>query len=669
MPSGGMDTVSPPGQVPDGKGPVVRNFIPSFPNKMVMRGPIRGSVVNADVKTAMGATKPLIPLGWVVHNDRVIISFTTAEGRVPWWKAPYWAFGGWFAGTEFTTPVSQVFINITTGEVENITSSQNAMVSSTYAKLEGFTYYTNAWEEGQGANDQNGAQQMTKRYIHKWDGTPGGTINLINAGPQNVLALKSYLNRIWALGGIEASLAGGVKWKVYPGTVEYTSGATFITVYGSKADLASFFDAVSMSIRVVGKGTTVSTIFASATELAKNKWKVPLIGTIAETFSGANKIEAATAGFEPNTLWFSDAGGPVGNEKKYWQDDVSGLINRIIVGDDDQRDFGVGLGVVGGTLIIFKRKSIWALYGTSPESFQVRNLTYEYGCIDPHSILESHYGVYFASQRGLMYYNGESFTQVDEDINNVTLPLMEEVAGSQKQQEEGNGFGRICVEDIGNGYLMMTIAKQARAGLGTIMNSFCGIMNYETHNWAEVTGGEGAFLGAGVPLFVTKVLNQPVIFDGARFTDIIELTNPDNPNHANIDKANGKSTAIPAKVVTDRIMLSSPGYVSQLHRLMQDYTWPVAENDTIGGEKLGWWFTMKNSDGTVVQEPVQFPGHGWAGLTKYLRGRRWENDDFNEVTDATIEIEWKNNGTDEPFGPELYDATLEFSITRQRRSM
>lgn len=675
MPSAGMDTVSPPGQLPDGKGPVVRNFLPEFPNKMVMRGPIDGAVVNKSTWTLLTKTAPLIVDGWAVHNDRILL--TLSEGKhglgtfdyIPDWRQPY--IKGGLGSEAWKVPKYLVWINLTTGEIRKVGEEVSAWSGPghTYAKLEGITYYVQSYHESS-ASDQNGSRQSL-RQLFKWNGTSQGW-EVLNAAPRGMQFLKSYLNRIWGLGGVPVGAA--TAWRKFGNRVEVTSGKGEMTVYGSASDIEEFFD-VSMSLRIVGK-TSGEVSYVSFSEVATEKYKVNLIGTWSASTSGTYKIEGLTAGFEPSTLFFSDAGGPLGNEAKYWQDDVSGLTNKIVVGTDDQQDYGVGLAIVGSTLIIFKRKSIWALYGTSPETFQVRNLTYEFGCIDPHSILESHYGVYFASQNGLQYFNGEQFTIVDDSISNITRPLMQSVAGNGhlEKQRAQTQFGRICVEDIGNGYLMLTIVSQVlnnKSGAFVEEQSFCGIMNYETHNWAELTAGEGGFRGAGVPLIVTRMLNQPVIYDGDFLTDINKIVNVESPNangNPNIDSAHSPKTAIPAKIATDRITLASPGYAAQLHRIMQDYTWRNLTNDE--NALPGWWLSLVDADGTVVQEPVQLPGQGlgfslWP--TKYPRGRRWVTDNFNELVDGRLEIEWKSS-TMEPYTPELYDCTVEFEVTKQRRS-
>ncbi len=132
---------------------------------------------------------------------------------------------------------------------------------------------------------------------------------------------------------------------------------------------------------------------------------------------------AGGTGYDPSKLYYSVLGGTVGilDQLADWQDPVSGELNKIQVGTSNDGDFIVALGRANGHLVIFKRKSVWILYGTSIEDFTLRQLRTQSGCVDPRSVVTADDGVYFASQLGFEVFDGTDFKLLSRPVQDTWL--------------------------------------------------------------------------------------------------------------------------------------------------------------------------------------------------------------------------------------------------------
>lgn len=94
----------------------------------------------------------------------------------------------------------------------------------------------------------------------------------------------------------------------------------------------------------------------------------------------------------PNGVAYSDATQP---EK--WND------TSLIIVDDRPDDAIMAFGHIGSYLAIFKSDRVYILTGYSPETFTVKLLTAEIGCIDSRSVVQIDDGVAFMSKKGYYY--------------------------------------------------------------------------------------------------------------------------------------------------------------------------------------------------------------------------------------------------------------------------
>jgi len=87
------------------------------------------------------------------------------------------------------------------------------------------------------------------------------------------------------------------------------------------------------------------------------------------------------------------------------------------IGDDT--DPIVNLVSLGNELIILKRRSIWVASGIASDVVApeyVRQLSAEYGLVGPRAVTRYHNGIIFLSDVGLIYTDGHTFRNMDEDL-------------------------------------------------------------------------------------------------------------------------------------------------------------------------------------------------------------------------------------------------------------
>lgn len=74
--------------------------------------------------------------------------------------------------------------------------------------------------------------------------------------------------------------------------------------------------------------------------------------------------------------------------------------------------------------LVFKKQSIWAIFGFDNSDFQVKTLNREVGCIDQRSIQPFRGGVIFASLRALEYFDGSNAYPISDKIKNLIDPAL-----------------------------------------------------------------------------------------------------------------------------------------------------------------------------------------------------------------------------------------------------
>lgn len=381
---------------------------------------------------------------------------------------------------------------------------------------------------------------------------------------------------------------------------------------------------------------------------------------------GGRDVPAGGTEIEPNSLFYTDAGGPTADTTAMWQDDVSGLTNKIVVDSDDRNDHGVGLAKVGQNLVIFKRNSIHVLYGYSSSTFTLRPLTKELGCIDRRSIVEYEDGCYFLSDEGYMFFDGTTLRSTSPSLYTSLV-----AAGYNTVGANGVDGGTATAVKLPNNYLLLSIFKQNQVtGVQSAESRFSALLHAPTGRWTRFSSEATS---NPTPVALARAAH-PIMFDGTRVIQIPYLTAPGTAPEASrgfdeiTDTGVSVKARIPAKIWYRLLELVSPAYHAQLHRLLIDYSFVV--NGAADNAVDGWYVTAVQGDGQdLVEAEFQLPSQGEAGAYAYRR--RHVVDSFREASDLQLRVEWR---PDDPetfpalIRADIQDVTVEFSVARQRRS-
>ena len=199
--------------------------------------------------------------------------------------------------------------------------------------------------------------------------------------------------------------------------------------------------------------------------------------------------------YDPSQIFYTIPGGSTAltDVATDWQDPVTGELNRVAVGAANDGDFVVGFGRAAGHLLIFKRNSIWILYGTSPANFTLRQLRTQSGCVDFRSICVSDEGTYFASQLGYELFDGTNFRLLSEPVSDQWLALSNAGVASGSVN---HAF--IKAGPLPNGYLHLSLGTDshvAGAGDGTTR---AWLLHRPTGAWVDLTTALSSLsLGSG----------------------------------------------------------------------------------------------------------------------------------------------------------------------------
>lgn len=77
-------------------------------------------------------------------------------------------------------------------------------------------------------------------------------------------------------------------------------------------------------------------------------------------------------------------------------------------------DTGTGLYSLGNALYVFQKRAIWAIYGSSPGDFELRNITNEIGMVHKKTLVEYDNFVMFLSQEDVYMFDGSNLRNVSD---------------------------------------------------------------------------------------------------------------------------------------------------------------------------------------------------------------------------------------------------------------
>lgn len=383
---------------------------------------------------------------------------------------------------------------------------------------------------------------------------------------------------------------------------------------------------------------------------------------------------------DANALCWSDQGGVAADLVTYWQDDVSGLTNQIVVGDSDDR--ARALAHVGRQLAILKDRSIYMLTGLTPSSFSLNRATNEIGCISAESVVDYDEGCFFLSEIGFVYFDGASVTDVSQDIKTELMAAMRDApfpySGTLNKYGQASilPFARAC--SIGRDCIMLVVGRDTTDELVAPTINFCGIYDTKQRTWSRFSSD--AF-GIGAPCYLIPTsansyyAGATLGFDGEGhlfYLDDIAAPESTIPSLDGKDTVDGTTASIPVASYSKIIPLSSPTRSSQLKRLLIDYSFVVVSDADSSID--AWSVSLVDGLGTVllaptpVQATILASGYTDDQRRAALVRRRFQVEFFAETSEVQLRITLPALDSDvtEVVAAEIHDAHIEFVPGRDR---
>lgn len=360
---------------------------------------------------------------------------------------------------------------------------------------------------------------------------------------------------------------------------------------------------------------------------------------------------------------------PVYTTRLYWSADLgtggaalpdatssfqSGGVTNQIVLEGTANDYGVGMAILNGRLVILRRQSLYMMTGTSPENFLVRKIA-SVGCVDPGSILEWDNGVYFISDTGLVFFDGSS-------IEPISGPIAGELAANSWQ---GATASEVSIARVSSEHFMMAATGSTRK---------CWLYHVPSRSWAEVTASTRVIAGAA-PSKVMRVTNYPLVYDGTYIYDSSFLTLPEaaDANTAAGRDANprdGGNMVPPAEMLTRTFRLAAPEQGAALHKALLDYALKSPPGVTTG--TLEWDISIEDGRGNVLMSsPTISPllaDYAGGEIVRVPPKRRREIREAVILESDEIAIRWTLNAAS-PAWPaycEVQDSALQYEPTHDR---
>lgn len=310
--------------------------------------------------------------------------------------------------------------------------------------------------------------------------------------------------------------------------------------------------------------------------------------------------------YDPGTLCWTKPGGTTDalDQVSDWQDPVSGLVNTIKIGNPVGGDFGVALGRAAGQLVILMRRSVWVLYGTSPDTFVLRQLRGSHGCVDPRSVVSVPEGVVFASQAGLELFDGTKFTLLSEPVSATWLEF-----SNRGPAADTINYGYIRVAELPNRYLHIALGVDPHLAGGTGGAERNWLYHMLTGAWIDMSS-QIDNMGLGAPGAFTSCTvgsTDVTLWGGANWARADKLTFGLAPAVGARDRSGASSYNMKLQWRSSLENLGRRWEAVQMHRVMADYRHLWA--DAAPGNSAPWAGLSISDSGAVLASGFVLPGY------------------------------------------------------------
>ncbi len=225
-----------------------------------------------------------------------------------------------------------------------------------------------------------------------------------------VISLKSAN----AAQNVNATVVSKGKWVVYGFTIFDTFGIsginTALTKFSEGITAARYATPSAVYLTLNANGNTVW--HSEFDHLTATIW--PQNNITRDSLSIApkylqifnNHLFASGHTASPSTVYFSEPGDP---ETMYLDSNF-----QVVTQNSEEIS---GLKVFKDSILIFKKKAVFELTGSSSENFSLRQISDEYGCLNNRAIVVFENRCWFVDEKGIIEYDGSNFKVVSRDID------------------------------------------------------------------------------------------------------------------------------------------------------------------------------------------------------------------------------------------------------------
>lgn len=277
------------------------------------------------------------------------------------------------------------------------------------------------------------------------------------------------------------------------------------------------------------------------------------------------------------------------NTAALWQDDASGLTNKITLPSGDwYRD----IVVFNRTLYIIAAQAVYALTGDTPATFAIRRVLetgagQRFGFGNDGACTTTGRGVYFWSQDGVMRWDGATSEVVSDPIR----PLLDSV-GYQQLQSLPNNFvslvtpgSWLVLHEPSGAWVKMSSPLLPAAGLHGGIGGLPTCVRRRGDKWTAISAGQFSTGTPGTGIDLGKCFAPDPL--GAN----VFRSTPD-PVTAGASFRDAGTTPYSVSALSGSVRVSSPDKLAQLKRLFAQ-----AANG-------GWNVQLEDEDSNVIGPPA-----------------------------------------------------------------
>lgn len=383
-----------------------------------------------------------------------------------------------------------------------------------------------------------------------------------------------------------------------------------------------------------------------------------------------------------NSLWYTNIDADPAAAVTSWQ--TNGVNNQIVVGPDIVSDWGLALVPLSRQLVIFKRNSIWRLFGLSEDTWTLQNVTNRMGILEPRAWACVDDVVWWISHEGLMRYDGTDITNETGGARLALLPAIVEQWAPQLGIPPLTAYA--AVRSIGNGRLFITVGEEQWGSTGSDEVNFQGIFDTTQKRWC--TFSTNALRAATTAILAITERQQgrgqfqlyaPSANGKVSTYDLTYLADPLSTPAGYYGHDRGLNSAkfgFAAQLKLPPLRASSPRARALIHRLGAEYAYQKVSDTSQNGAftvSLQRYLMQGGQDLSAADQVgsnLALPARATGTTIRSARPQlAWGDMGGTEATDVYVQIDREGTALDDVVtAADIFGTALEYSTPTHRRS-